>query len=100
MTRMDAPHDRATWQKMEGWPWHRWLNSENIVSTEYLVVRCAVESGTGAQWESGLSRMTERPISHTRSATWMAPAKPRAFRYPQESTKAKVKVNAKVKTMP
>ena len=44
--------------------------------------------------------MTERPISHTRSATWMAPAKPRAFRCPQESTKAKVKVNAKVKTTP
>ena len=48
-TRMDAPHDRATWQQMEGWPWHPWLNSEHVVSTEYPMVRCAVEGGLGAQ---------------------------------------------------
>ena len=35
------------------------------------MVRCAVTSGTGTQQESGLSEMTEYPIIHPRSATWI-----------------------------
>ena len=35
------------------------------------MVRCAVESESGAQQESGFNGMTECPIIHTSSATWI-----------------------------
>ena len=78
------------------------------------MVRCAVESGSGAQQESELSEMTGCPISHTESATGiklndrashqlyrerLVEGTRRALRSsrPQASTKPKVKVNVKIR---
>ena len=51
-----------------------------------------------AQNVSGSSQERERPIRHTKNATWLARARPSALCYSQASTRVEVKVNAKVKS--